>query len=395
MDAITRIRKTIEHEEPDRIPSFEAGIDNIKICKYYGEDYFLESAISMQNFLHNLLFGNLKLLNRVLSRAGNSKYAAKIAVKKGARLYKKIGLDMYCTPLCLHPQKYTKEGFIDEFGRNMMYKTNPSDGMSMLYYMGGTIEDIEKYHEFPQPDPDNPLREKIYKSSKEVETDYNNDLYLVPSITGMMEVTWEGFGLENFSKLLSHPSEAKKVFDDRGQFALDMVKRIIEWGEETAVLIYDDYGYKKGLFMSPNNYQEYVIPWMRRICDTAHKGGLKVILHSCGVVYKLLDDLINAGVDAMHPFEPTTANPEYDIFKLKEKYGDKLCFIGNVSPQDLSDKDPLFIKSYTKKLIKNIAPGGGFILSSGHSINPAVKLENFLAMRETLTKYGKYPIVLE
>ena len=277
----------------------------------------------------------------------------------------------------------------------MEYKTNPSDGMTILYYMGGTIENYEQYQEFTNPNPDNLLREKIFKSAKKVEKEYNNDLYLVPSISGMMEVTWEGFGLENFSKLLARPSEAKQVFDDRGQFALDMVKRIIEWGKQTAVLIMDDYGYKKGLFMSPQNYREYVIPWMKRICDTAHKAGLKVILHSCGDDYKLLDDLINAGVDAMHPIEPTTANPEYDIFKLKEKYGDKLCFIGNVSPQDLSDKDPLFIKSYTKKLIKHIAPGGGFILSSGHSINPAVKLENFLAMRETLDKYGQYPIVLE
>jgi uroporphyrinogen decarboxylase len=147
--------------------------------------------------------------------------------------------------------------------------------------------------------------------------------------------------------------------------------------------------------MSPQNYRDYVIPWLRRICNVAHKGGLKVILHSCGDGYKILDDLINAGVDAMHPIEPTTANPEYDIFKLKEKYSDKLCFIGNVSPQDLSDKDPMLIRSYTKKLIKKIAPGGGFILSSGHSINPAVKLENFLAMREILEKYGGYPIVLE
>ena len=95
MDAKTRIRKTLEHEEPDRIPSFEAGIDNVKICNYFGEDYFLESAFSMQNLLHNLLFGNLKLINRVMSKAGNSNYASKLIVQKGARLYRKIGLDMY------------------------------------------------------------------------------------------------------------------------------------------------------------------------------------------------------------------------------------------------------------------------------------------------------------
>ena len=154
----------------------------------------------------------------------------------------------------------------------------------------------------------------------------------------------------------------------------------------------DDYGYKGGPFMSPLNYRKYVFPWLKRICDTAHKGGLKFILHSCGDIEKIFEDIIKCGVDAVHPIEPTTANPEYDIFKLNEKYGDKITFVGNVSPQDLSDKNPEIIRDYTKRLLKEVAPGGGLILSSGHSINPAIKLENFLAMRETLSKYGKYPI---
>jgi uroporphyrinogen decarboxylase len=66
-----------------------------------------------------------------------------------------------------------------------------------------------------------------------------------------------------------------------------------------------------------------------------------------------------------------------------------------VSPQDLAEKTPEFIQDSTKKLIKELAPGGGYILSSGHSINPAVKLENFLAMHKTLEKYGKYPINID
>jgi uroporphyrinogen decarboxylase len=207
-----------------------------------------------------------------------------------------------------------------------------------------------------------------------------------------MEGTWEGFGLPNFSKLLANSTAAKQIFDERGQFALNMTQLVIEWGEETAILLCDDYGFKKGLFMSPNHYQKYIIPWLKRICDTAHKGGLKVILHSCGDNYKLIPDIIESGVDGLHPIEPTTANPEYNIFKLNDKYGDKLCFIGNVSPQDLSDKDPLDIRTTTKKLIKRLGPRGGFILSSGHSINPAVKLENFLAMRDALKEFGNYPI---
>ena len=228
----------------------------------------------------------------------------------------------------------------------------------------------------------------------QLENDYKEKICCAPGITGMMEMTWEGFGLESFSRLLTNKRNAKKVFDDRGKFSVEMVKRIIEWGGSGPMLIFDDYGYKKGLFMSPKNYREYVIPWLKEICKQAHKGDLQVILHSCGDIYQIFEDIINAGVDAVNPIEPTTSNSEYNIFKLNETYGDKITFIGNVSPQDLSDKDPQTILEYTKNLIKHIAPGGGFILSSGHSINPAIKLENFLAMREALQKYGKYPIIV-
>ncbi len=117
-----------------------------------------------------------------------------------------------------------------------------------------------------------------------------------------------------------------------------------------------------------------------------------MLLHSCGDIFQLFESIINLGVDGIHPIEPTTTNLKYNIFELYEKFADKICFIGNVSPQDLADKSSNFIETYTKKLIKKLAPGGGFILSSGHSINPSVKLHNYLAMNETLKKYGTYPI---
>ncbi|MBA7551679.1 Uroporphyrinogen decarboxylase [subsurface metagenome] len=184
----------------------------------------------------------------------------------------------------------------------------------------------------------------------------------------------------------------KKVFDKFGKFLVNSVKTFIDWGETGAILIMDDYGYKTGLLMNPKNYKAYVLPWLEEACKVAHKGGLKVILHSCGDILQLLEDIVKVGVDAIHPIEPTTANSKYNIYELYEKFSERISFIGNVSPQDLADKDQNFIKSYTKNLVKKLAPGGGFILSSGHSINPSVKLENFLAMHNTLKKYGTYPI---
>lgn len=394
MNARERVVKAINHEEPDRIPSYEGSIDNLGILNYYGEKYGIDGLANLQKLMYYFAFGNNNLLNKLLHSLSRGKKAAKIAVEPEARLYKNIGIDLVPIALCIHPQKYYKNGFISEFGHRFEYKENPADKMNMLYYMGGSFDNFEEYEKFPLPDPDDPLRENLFKAAMQLERDYKEKICCAPGITGMMEMTWEGFGLESFSRLLANKRNAKKVFDDRGKFSVEMVKRIIEWGGSGPMLIFDDYGYKKGLFMSPKNYREYVIPWLEEICKQAHKGGLQVILHSCGDIYQIFEDIINAGVDAVNPIEPTTSNPEYNIFKLNETYGDKITFLGNVSPQDLSDKDPQTILEYTKSLIKQIAPGGGFILSSGHSINPAVKLENFLAMREALQKYGKYPIIV-
>ncbi len=394
MNARERVVKAINHEEPDIIPSYEGSIDNLSIINYYDERYGMDGLANLQKLLYFLTFGNNNLLNKLMQSLSRGKKAAKTAVEPGVRLYKKIGLDLVPITLCIHPYKYYKNGFISEFGHRFEYKENPADKMNLLYYMGGSFDNFEEYEKFPLPDPDDPLRENLFKAAVQLEKENKEEICCAPGITGMMEMTWEGFGLESFSKLLTNKKNAKKVFDDRGKFSVEMVKRIIEWGGTGPMLIFDDYGYKKGLFMSPQNYREFVIPWLKEICKQAHKGDLQVILHSCGDIYQIFEDIIEAGVDAVHPIEPTTSNPEYNIFKLNEKYGDKITFLGNVSPQDLSDKDPQTILEYVKSLIKNIAPGGGFILSSGHSINPAIKLENFLAMREALQKYGKYPIVV-
>lgn len=392
MDARERVIKTINHEEPDRVPSYEGSIDNIKILEHYGETYGVGTLANIQKKLHDQFSGSDELLTKFLQNTTKEKRFAKSLVEPGVKLYSKIGIDLVPFGLCIHPYKYFKNGFISEFGHRFEYKENPSYNMHILYYMGGVIKNFEEYEEFPLPDPDNPLRENLFKAAIKVEDEYKGKICCTPAITGMMEMTWEGFGLENFSRLLANRKHAKKVFDDRGKFSVEMVKRIIEWGGSGPIILLDDYGYKKGLFMSPRSNRDYVIPWLKKICKTAHDGGLQVILHSCGDILLLFEDIINAGVDAINPLEPTTSNPEFDIFKLNEKYGQKITFVGNVSPQDLSDKEPVTIENYTKKLIKSIAPGGGFILSSGHSINPAVKLENFLAMRETLHKTGNYPL---
>jgi uroporphyrinogen decarboxylase len=388
LTAQERVIKTISHEEPDKVPSYEGSIDNLAICKHYKVKYGLLGAGQAYKTLYEMKFENSKQFNELMGEIN----AFKMGLPTTVKLYKRIGIDIVPAPIALFPKLFEQNGFVDEYGRINHFKLNPADNMDIVYYMGGAITNFDDFEDFPPLDPDDPRREEIHKEAKRLEEKFAENVHIAPMIFGMMEMTWEAFGLENFSRLLAQKENLKKVFDNRGSFAVELVKRLIEWGETGVVIICDDYGYKGGLFMSPLNYHKYVFPWLKRICDTAHKGGLKLMLHSCGDIEKIFEDIIKCGVDAINPIEPTTANPEYDIFKLNQKFGEKITFVGNVSPQDLSDKDPETIRNYTKKLLKEIAPQGGLILSSGHSINPAIKLENFLAMRETIDKFGKYPI---
>ncbi len=398
MNAKERVLNAINHEEPDKVPSFELSIDNLKICEHFGEKYVFQGLIESFEKTNELCQGDIEALTNTILKATETKSYLKNTLKQHLNLYHKIGIDMATVPFTgyiLFPKICYKDYFIDEYGRIFDLKRNPSDQMDIAYYKTGYFSNFEEYSDFESPEPRDPRREKYFKTMKKIEKEYNGEIFVIPSIWGIFESTWQSFGFTNFSKLLASEGKLKNVFDDRGQFAVDLVKAFIDWGEDGVILIYDDYGYKSGLLMSPKNYREYILPWIEEICNIAHKHGVKIILHSCGDVFPLFKDVVDIGVDAIHPIEPTTANPEYDIFKLHKQYGDKLTFIGNVSPQDLFDKDPQYIRDYTKNLIKTLGPNGGYILSSGHSINPAVKLENFLAMYNTLEEYGSYPIHIE
>jgi len=396
MDAQERILKTLDHEEPDKIPSFELSIDNLTICQHYGINYYLQGISKTFSDTFNLCEGDRDRFTQTIQAAMASRSYLKNAIKNYLDLYYKAEIELVNIPLSgyyFFPIICEKDYLIDEYGRIFDLKHNPADDMDIAYYREGYFKNIKEFEGFFPLDPENPRRERMFKTMKKIQNTYSGKLYCIPAIWGIFESSWQAFGFVNFSKLLSNSKAIKDIIDSRGHFAMELTKRFIDWGETGAILLYDDLGFKSGLLTRPKIYMQYVFPWYKRICNYANKRGVKMILHSCGDLYPIFEDLINVGYSGIHPIEPTTADPDYDIFKLHEKYGEKITFIGNVSPQDLADKDPDYIKQYTKKLIMTLGPGGGYILSSGHSINPAVTLDNFLVMREILKKYGNYPII--
>jgi uroporphyrinogen decarboxylase len=390
MNAQERVLKAIDHEEPDRVPSFEI-VTNNSVLKHYnipiGRGYR----------------GGLKQLSK-MGEKGNELiikgYSSFDFVKRGLtqshEFYRRAEIDIALSLASIYPRKILEsgDGMVDEYGRIMKqidYKAKDGTETVINEYFGGYFKDFDEYESWEPPDPHWEARLINFKAGREIQEEMNNEIFSVPSLGALMECSWEGFGLENFSRILGRSKQAMKIFDDRGKFTLELVKILAE-NDAQLVLLWDDYGFKNGLFMSPKNYQTYVFPWLKRICNTARKLNCKVILHSDGDLLEIFEDIINCGVDVLNPIEPTTANPEYDIFKLNKKYGDKISFSGNLSPMMLTAGTKPEIEQNAKKLIREIGPGGGYIFGSGHSISPSVSIENFEAMYNIKRKYGEYPI---
>lgn len=151
-------------------------------------------------------------------------------------------------------------------------------------------------------------------------------------------------------------------------------------GRLNAVLIGNDMGSQRGLMISPEMVRRFVIPGCRRLVEQAHSYGLKVIYHSCGSILDIIPDLIEAGVDAIHPIQALAAG--MDARNLKEKFEGKVSFCGGVDTQDLLvHHSPAEVRAKVKEL-RELFPTGLIISPSHEAIMPDVPPENIRALFE-------------
>jgi uroporphyrinogen decarboxylase len=205
-------------------------------------------------------------------------------------------------------------------------------------------------------------------------------------------LTWMLMGFENFGINLGiNPKLVERLFEKVAGIQYTALSEIVKIPNVAAVWAIDDLAFKTGPMISPKMFRHYVFPWYKKFGEKCRENNLYFFFHSDGVVWHLIDDFIAAGVDALHPIDPTCM----DIFEVKKKYGDRLTLIGNVSNEMLMSGTPTDIANRTKELIAALAPGGGYCLSSGNSVPDWAKFENYKAMIETAKKYGSYPIRVE
>ncbi len=161
-----------------------------------------------------------------------------------------------------------------------------------------------------------------------------------------------------------------------------------------AAVFYDDLGTQEGLLMSPKDYKEFYSPYSAEIIKNIRKyirPEAKILRHSCGSVYEAIPDLIEIGVDILDPIQPLGWHME--PWRLKKEFGGKIAFMGGFDIQKLLPLGTIEeIREGVKKLIATYAPGGGYIFTTSHNVEPDTPAENTVAMYDAAYEYGKYPV---
>lgn len=202
---------------------------------------------------------------------------------------------------------------------------------------------------------------------------------IVRSPGGILEVLTELFGFEELCyQLVDEPeliAETLEMIGSRMVKYFDLCASIPKVG---VLLHSDDWGFKSSTILSPAQLRDFIIPWHKKIVDTCHKHGKPVILHSCGKLDDVWEDIISLGYDAKHSFEDAGT----PIEEALARWGAKIPILGGIDMDFLCRKTPAEIKARARKLLEMTAATGGYALGSGNSIPGYMPYENYIAMNE-------------
>ena len=222
---------------------------------------------------------------------------------------------------------------------------------------------------------------------------YTDDFCIFGGVCEPHEMIWRIMGTENvLVKLAEQPDRMAKFIERLGDFLVGIVEAqiVAAEGKLSGLYIWGDIAYDHGMFFSPKYWREVYKPQLKRICDAAHKAGLKTIYHGCGNAAEVFEDMIEAGVDAYNPLE---AKAGLDVVDLKRQYGRRWAFNGNIDVQVLETNDREKVRREVLTKL-NAAKAGGFILQSDHSIPTNVDPRTYDYVIELVRQYGKYPLDL-
>lgn len=210
-------------------------------------------------------------------------------------------------------------------------------------------------------------------------------------------VTLPGGVLENLIRLLGYeplcyllveqPDLVQAVVDGIGRTELRMYEVLCQFDHVGLVWLNDDLGFKTQTMISPAHLRRYVFPWHKRLVEYAHAHGKPVVLHACGNLREVMDDLIDdVGIDGKHSFEDVIQ----PVAEFRRQYGGRVAAMGGIDVDVLARGSEEQVRRYVRRTIEETAPGGGYALGSGNTLANYVPVRNFRAMLDEGWQAGRY-----
>jgi uroporphyrinogen decarboxylase len=243
-------------------------------------------------------------------------------------------------------------------------------------------EDFEKY-EWPK------VEDASFEDIEKLEPLLPDGMKVVASLPGgVFENLARLMGYEPLCfALVEDPTLVQAVVDRVGEVELDIYRVLCQFDHVGALWINDDMGFKTQTMIGPDDLRRFVFPWQKRLAEYAHAHGRPVLLHACGNLSEVMDDLIDdVGIDAKHSFEDVIQ----PVAEFKRQYGSRVAALGGVEMDVLAGGTEDDVRDYTRRVIEDCAPGGGWALGSGNTVANYVPVQNYLAMLDVGREVGVY-----
>ena len=257
-----------------------------------------------------------------------------------------------------------------------------------------TLEDIDG---FAWPNPHQPA---MFKGLREqAKYWYENTDFVVGADgikVGVMQTAAQIRGYDKlFIDFAINPDMAHAVLDKISSLINEMYRKYMQAVGDyvQVVVITDDQGTQNSLMISPKMFREFIKPRLKTQIETIKANAdVKVLMHCDGAILRIVEDLIEIGVDILNPIQ-TVVNGFEDTYALKEEFGDRICFHGGIDVQQVLPNATLEeIRQEVAKRIYDLGRGGGYIIAPCHNINVDIPTENTLAMFDAARELGRYPL---
>jgi len=287
--------------------------------------------------------------------------------------------------------------FIDSWGSGQT-EVSPGEWFPGIHPLkeATSIQEIEDYPGWP--DMSDPTRiAHVRETAAGLVAKGEYAVMATPWLLFPLERAFAMQGMDTFLlNLAIYPDFARALLEKTAQLCKELMEPFLEeLGSNVDIIkIGDDLGTQDSLLMSPEMYREILKPiHADYISFIKVRTDAKLFFHTDGDVVPLIDDFIEMGVDILNPIQ-TSAGKMADLAGLKKRFGKNIIFAGGIDTQRvLPEGSQADVRDEVKRVIGLLGEGGGYMVSSVHTIMNDVPPENVLAMVDAVEEFGHYPLL--